>query len=252
MKKVRLLIAMMLVIAALAVGVMAADTDYVGFELEEIETGDTITVNVVSKQGFTAEICTFGISYNAEKWTVEENSNDAGVNGNVIDYVKESCTVAEGGTIFTFTATPISGAASVVGETFVMTYCQCVGADAIYVDATNCDTLTVVAAGPVATAKTVEEAVEFDASDITIDGQVYTNVAVFDGSMSFPELADGESITDGGIKYNGEKVHTFPSISGGGSATYKALFYGITDAEAADLAAVLKSFYTGMFFPAAN
>ena len=245
MKKVRLLIAMMLVVAALTVGVMAADADYVGFELEEIETGDAITVNVVSKTGFDAAICTFGVGYNQEKWTVAEDSSDANDNGGVIDYVKEGCTIGAGGTILSFTATPVGDAASVVGETFTLTYCQCVStADEVLVDTSEVyDTLTVKAANVVTYEdKDIVTRVAADTTDIQLEDVKYTNVAKYVGTINFDAIkaafTDEEKLnSDAGIMLNGVKKYQFPEISATstGTVTYSVLFYGITPAQADEL-----------------
>lgn len=252
MKKVRLLIAMMLVIAALTVGVMAAETDYVGFETETVETGDAITVKVVSKNGFEAAICTFEVAFTADKWTISalSNTSDSVIQEDRVGFVKEGCNVAAGGTILSFTATPVGDAASVVGETFKLTTGTCVTTtdEILFADAMDFDTLTVKAAGPVATEKTEEKAVVVDANDITVGDVTYENVAVLDGSITLPTLEEGESLTTAGIKYDGTSVKTFTGITGGGSITYRALFFGITDDEANALGAKVKTYYTGMFF----
>lgn len=251
MKKVRFLVALMLVVAALTVGVMAASTDYVAFETETIEVpAEAVTINIVSKNGFESAYASFNVDFDSTKWTISGLSAQGGVNGNRISWIYDTgITATANGTAFSFIATPIAGQ-NVEDSTFTLSECAIYNLAmdaAIMEDAGVFDTLTVVAAGPVATANTVEEPVEFDASDITIDGQVYENVAVFDGSIVIPVPGEGESITTAGIKQNGTQVYTFPSISGGGAVTYKVLFYGITDAEAEALAGVLKTFYTGMF-----
>lgn len=235
MKKVRLLIAMMLVVAALTVGVMAAETDYVGFELEEIETGDAITVKVVSKEGFEAAFCTFGVGYTSSKWTISDLSNttDANIGDGEVGYVKDgSLSIDKDGTILSFTATPVGDAASVVGETFTLTYCTCVSAtEEILVDKSEAyDTLTVKAA---ATDEKVPGSEISATKTELVDGDTfYKNLAVFDAAIT---LENGRTAKKVGwtLKSTGKAgeldvpFQLDTEISGGGEVNFAAIVYNV-------------------------
>lgn len=109
-------------------------------------------------------------------------------------------------------------------------------------------TITVKAAGPTYSDNDYVNAKITPVTDnITVGGQEYKNVAVFDGSFDLATvkagLEEGESVKEVGVMFNDAKVASSTiSVAGDGSVTYKVLFYGITADQANALN--IKTYYT--------
>lgn len=225
MKKVRFLVAMMLVVAALTVGVMAASTDYADFKTKTIACdGNAITVEVVSANGFESAYASFNVTLDASKWTISGLPSQAGQTGNNIAFIYDTgLTVAADGTVFTFTATPTG---EDVASIFQLKECMIANADMTDVlmqEDGIYSTLTVEAA---TTAADPTYTGTVGVADLQgASGVVYTNV----WTGNYTVALNGNAITKIGLRFAGKSDDAFASnmtADGTGSVAYKVAIVG--------------------------
>lgn len=257
MKKIKVLLAVVAVVAMLSTVAFAADSAVnFGADAVAYTDGQDLVISIYSAVDEEIGAARYiYLTYDKSVWSY--SSFVAGVaTATVADYPNDgemevytnpegTATVTAGQKIVDIKFTKKDGATA-VGSAFEFDN------DGYYRNASGTKlayegTITVVAAGPTIAEETVEADVSVNKDSIFVGDQEYTNVAVYTGAIAFPELATGESLTTAGIKYDGTSVYTFPSISGGGNVEYKVLFYGITADQADALGAKIKTYYTGNF-----
>jgi hypothetical protein len=245
MKRIKLLVAMILVVAVVSIGAMAASTDVIDFKVDTIACdGNAITVEVVSANGFDASYATFNIDFDSSKWTVSNIPSAAGITGGRVAFIYETgLTVAPGGTVFTITATPTNP--EDVDSAFELIEC-------LIVDASGEDIVLeepgVVATLGVTKASTepVEPPTSPYSSTMTAGGKTYTGVpntsltknvdGALAGKVVVTYFKDGKADLSKDISFTAGDSN----ITGSGSVTFQVAIMGVpSDVIVTNIDAVL-------------
>lgn len=257
MKKIKVLLAVIAVVAMLSTVAFAADSalsfgaDTVAYTEGQdlvISINSTVSVSVGKMRYFSLVYDTdvweyAGVESSIDSLFVSDYSEDGDNYMDICLSSQGAVDVTEGQKIADVKFTKKADAEA-VGSAFSLEVMDAKSyRDAAGNELAFSDEITVEAANVVTYEdKDIVTRVVADKSDIVLSDVTYTNVAKYVGTINFDTIkaafTDEEKLnSEAGIMLNGVKKYQFPEISATstGTVTYSVLFYGITPAQADEL-----------------